>query len=147
MEEMDHVEDYPLLECIAPSKVQAVPAATARQSNILHFGHEEEGIGRSWIAQEDEHSLVDCTAPLQGQALYAVNVGQSNVQHSGRVRRGISSVVLDEVAHIVSYCVTKILPTCSAMIGQSFVLQFALQEDTAQGLTQQQQQQQLALFA
>ena len=46
---------------------------------------------------------------------------------------------------IVSYCVTKILPTCSPMIGQSFVLQFALQEDTAQGLTQQQQQ--LALFA
>ena len=74
-EEMDHVEDYPLLECTAPSEGQALPAVTAVQSNVLHFGHEEEGIGRFWIAQEDDYSPLDCTAPLQGQALPAVTVG------------------------------------------------------------------------
>ena len=63
-EEMDHVEDYPLLECTAPSEGQAPAALNARQSNVLHFVHEEEGIGRSWIAQEDDYSPLDCTAPL-----------------------------------------------------------------------------------
>ena len=97
---MDHVEYYPLLECTAPSEGQALPTVTAGQSNVMHFGHEEETIGRSWIAQEDDCSLLDCTTPLQGQALHAVNVGQSNVQHSGRARRGISNAVLDEVAQL-----------------------------------------------
>ena len=50
MEEMDCVEDYPLLDYTAPSEVQALPSMNARQSNVLHFGHEEEGIRRSWIA-------------------------------------------------------------------------------------------------
>ena len=31
MEEMDHVEDYPLLECNAPSERQALPAVTTGQ--------------------------------------------------------------------------------------------------------------------
>ena len=97
---MDHVEDYPLLECPAPSAGQALPVMITGQSNVLHFGHEEEGIGRSWIAQEDDYSLLDCTAPLQEQALHVVNVGQSNVRHRGRARRGISSAVLDEVAQL-----------------------------------------------
>ena len=79
MERMDHVEDYPLLEYTAPSEGQALPTMIAGQSNVLHFGYEEEGIGRSWIVQEDDYSLLDCTAPLQGQALHAVTVGQSNV--------------------------------------------------------------------
>ena len=57
MEEMDDIEHYPLLGCIAPSEGQPLPVATARQSNILHFGHEEEGIGKAWIAQEDDFSL------------------------------------------------------------------------------------------
>ena len=95
-EEMD--QDYPLLECTAPSEGQAPPAVNARQSNVLHFVHEEEGIGRSWIAQEDDCSLLECTIPLQMQALHAVNAGQSNVQRSGLSRRGISNVVLDEEA-------------------------------------------------
>ena len=65
-EEMGHVEDYPLLECTAPSEGQTLLVVNARQSNVLHFGHEEEGIGRSWIAQEDDYSLLKCTAPFQG---------------------------------------------------------------------------------
>ena len=78
MEEMDHVEDYPLLECTAPSEGQTLPAVTAKQSNVLHFGHEEEGIGGCWISEENDYSLLDCITPLQGQTLHAVNVGQSN---------------------------------------------------------------------
>ena len=40
MKEMDHVEDYPLLECNAPSKRQALPAVTAGQSNVQCSGCE-----------------------------------------------------------------------------------------------------------
>ena len=97
---MDHVEDYPLFECTAPLEGQALPTVSAGQSNVPHFGHEEWGIGRSWIAQEDDFSLLECTAPLQGQALHAVNAGQSNFQCSGRSRRGISSTVSDEKAQL-----------------------------------------------
>ena len=60
----------------------------AGQSTVLHFGHEEEGIGRSWNAMEDDYSLLEYTAPSQGQALLAVNAGQANVQRIGRSRRG-----------------------------------------------------------
>ena len=70
----------------------------AGQSNVLHFGREEEGIGRSWHAQENDYSLLECIAPLQGQALLAVNAGQSNVQCTRRSRKGISNAVLDEEA-------------------------------------------------
>ena len=99
-EEMDHVEDYKLLECTAPSEGQTLLAVNAGQSNVLHFGHEEGGIGRSWIAQKDGFSLLECTAPLQGQALHAVNAGQSNFQCSGHSRRGMSNAVLDEEAQL-----------------------------------------------
>ena len=99
-EEMDNVEDYPLLKCTAPSEGQALPTMNARQSNVLHFGHEEEGTGRSWNAQENDYSLLECTAPLQGQALLAVNAGQSDVQRTGCSRRGINSAVLDEEAQL-----------------------------------------------
>ena len=51
----------------------------AGQSNVLHFGLEEEGIGGSRIIEEDDDSLLECTAPLQGQALHTVNARQSNV--------------------------------------------------------------------
>ena len=88
-EEMEHVEDYALLECTAPPEGQVLPTMNARQSNALHFGHEEEGIGRSCIAQEDDYSLLECNKPLQGEAIHAVNAGQSNVQRSGRSRRGL----------------------------------------------------------
>ena len=47
MEEMDNVEDYPLLECTAPSEGQALPTVNAEQSNFLHFRYKEEEIGRS----------------------------------------------------------------------------------------------------
>ena len=49
-EEMDNVEDYPLLECTATSKWQALPTVNVGQSNVLHFGLEKEGIGKSRIA-------------------------------------------------------------------------------------------------
>ena len=78
-EEMDNVEDYPLLKCTAPSEGQALPTVNVRQSNVLHFGHEKEGIGKSGTAKKEDYSLLKCTAPLQGQALLAVNAGQSNV--------------------------------------------------------------------
>ena len=78
MEEMNQIEDYPVLECTVPSEGQALPTVNVGQSNILHFGYEQGGIGRSWIAQEDNFSLLECTAPLQGQALSAMNAGQSN---------------------------------------------------------------------
>ena len=68
----------------------------AGQSAVLHFGHDEEGIGRSWNAMEDDYSLLEYTAPSKGQALLAMNAGQANVQPIGRSRRGISSAVLDE---------------------------------------------------
>ena len=64
--EMEPVEDYPLLECSAPSEGQELPAVNAKQSNVLHFGHKEEGIGKSRIAQEDDYSLLGCIAPFQG---------------------------------------------------------------------------------
>ena len=100
MEEMDHIEDYPLLECTAPSEGQALPSVNAGQSNVLHFGYEEGGIGRSWIAQEDNFSLLECTAPLQGQVLHAVNARQSNFQCSGCSRRGMSNALSDEEAQL-----------------------------------------------
>ena len=59
-----YVEDYPVLECIAPLQGQALPTVNARQSNVLDFVLEEEGISRSVIAQEDDCPLLDCTAPL-----------------------------------------------------------------------------------
>ena len=74
---MDNVKDYPLLECTAPSKWQALPTVNVGQSNVLHFGLEKEGIGKPAIAQKEDYSLLECTAPLQGQALLAVNAGQS----------------------------------------------------------------------
>ena len=61
---------------------------TAVQSNVLHFGHEEEGVGRSWNAQENDFSLLECTGPLQGQALLAVNAGQSNVERARMFKKG-----------------------------------------------------------
>ena len=100
MEEMDSVEDCPLLECIASSERQALPTANVVQLNVLHFELEKEGIGKSGIAQKEDYSLLECTAPLQGQALLAVNAGQSNVHHTGYSRRGISSSVLDEEAQL-----------------------------------------------
>ena len=57
--------------------------------NVLHFGHEEEGIGGYWNAQDNDYSLLECTAPLQGQALLAVNAGQSNALHFGHEEEGI----------------------------------------------------------
>ena len=74
-EEMDDVEDYTLLECTAPSEGQALPAVNARQSNVLQFGIEKEGIGKPGIAQKEDYSLLECTAPLQGEALPAMNAG------------------------------------------------------------------------
>ena len=68
----------------------------AGQSTVLHFGHDDDGIDRSWNAMEDDYSLLEYTAPLQGQAFLAVNAGQANVQQIGCSRRGISSAVLDE---------------------------------------------------
>ena len=100
MEEMDNVEGYPSLECIVPSEGQAPPTMNVGQSNILHFGYEEEGISRTWIAQEDNYSLLECIEPLQEQALHAVNAGQSNVQYTGRLAKGISSIVMDEEAQL-----------------------------------------------
>ena len=98
--EMGYIEDYPLLECIGPSEGQALLVVNARQSNVLHFGLEEEGIGRSRITQEDDDSLLECTAPLKGQALHTVHAGQSNVQCTSCSRKGISSTVLDEEAQL-----------------------------------------------
>ena len=48
--EIDYVEDHSLFECTAASEGQALPTVNAGQSNVLHFGLEEEGIGRSAIA-------------------------------------------------------------------------------------------------
>ena len=53
-EEMDHVEDYPLLECNAPSKRQALPAVTAKQSNVQCSGCARRGIG-SVVLDEVAH--------------------------------------------------------------------------------------------
>ena len=88
-EEMDNVEDYPLLKCTAPSEGQALPTVNVGQSIVLHFGLEKEGIGKSGIAQKEDYSLLECTAPLQGQALPAVNAGQSNVLHFGHEEEGV----------------------------------------------------------
>ena len=82
-EEIDNVEDYPLLECTSTSEWQALPTVNVGQSYVLHFGLEKEGIGKSRIAQKEDYSLLECIAPFQGQALPAVNAGQSNVQHFG----------------------------------------------------------------
>ena len=68
----------------------------AEQSTAQHFGLEEEGIGKSGIAEKEDYSLLECTAPLQEQALPAVNAEQAIVQHIGHSRRGIGSSVLDE---------------------------------------------------
>ena len=54
MEEMDHVEDYPLLECNAPSERQALPAVTAGQSNVQCSGCARRGIG-SAVLDEVAH--------------------------------------------------------------------------------------------
>ena len=83
MEEVNNVEDYPLLKYTAPSEGQTLPIVNVGQSNVLHFGLEKEGIGKSRTAQKEDYSLLECIAPLQGQALPAVNAGQSNVQHLG----------------------------------------------------------------
>ena len=64
--EMDNIEDFPVLECTTPSKGQALLVVNAGQSNVLYFGLEEEEIGRSGIAQEEDYSLLECTAHLQG---------------------------------------------------------------------------------
>ena len=64
-EEMDNVEDYPLLECTAPLQGQVLHAVNAEQSTAQHFGLEEEGIGKSGIAEKEDYSLLECTAPLQ----------------------------------------------------------------------------------
>ena len=88
-EEMDNVEDYPLLECTAPLQGQVLHAVNAAQATAQHFGLEEEGIGKSGIAQKEDYSLLECTAPLQGQALPAVNAGQSNVLHFGHEEEGV----------------------------------------------------------
>ena len=63
-EEMDNVEDYPLLKCTAPSDGQALPTVNVGQSNVLHFGIEKEGIGKPGIPQKEDYSLLECTAPL-----------------------------------------------------------------------------------
>ena len=88
-EEMDNVEDYPLLECTAPLQGQVLHAVNAEQSTAQHFGLEEEGIGKSGIAEKEDYSLLECTAPLQEQALPAVNAGQSTVLHVGHEEEGI----------------------------------------------------------
>ena len=93
-EEMDYVEDYPLLECTRPSEGQALLVLNARQSNVLHFGLEEEGIGKSRITQEEDYSQLECTALLQGQALPAMNAGQSNVLHSRHEEEGLAGLGL-----------------------------------------------------
>ena len=59
------------------------------QSNVLHFRLEKKEIGKSGIAQKEDHSLLECTAPLQGKALLAVNVGPSNVLRFGHKEEGI----------------------------------------------------------
>ena len=97
-EEMDYVDDHALLECTAPSEGQALPAVNAGQCKVLHFGLEEEGIGKFGIDEEEDYSLLECTAPLQGQALHAVNAGQSNVQRSRCLGKGMSSAVMNEEA-------------------------------------------------
>ena len=57
-EEIGYVEDYPLLDCTASSEGQTLPVVNVGQFNVLHFGLEEEGIGRSGIAQERDYSLL-----------------------------------------------------------------------------------------
>ena len=74
MKEMDNVEEYPLLECTAPSEGQALSTINVGESNVPHFGLEKEGIGKSRIAQKEDYSLLECTAPLHRQALSIVNV-------------------------------------------------------------------------
>ena len=91
-EEMDNVEDCPLLECTAPLQGQALHAVNAEQSTTRHFGLEEEGIGKPGIAQKEDYSLLKCTAPLQGQALPALNAGQSNVLHFGHEEEVLASL-------------------------------------------------------
>ena len=88
-EEMDNVEDYPLLECTAPLQGQEFHVVNAEQSTAQHFGLEEEEIGKSRIAQKEDYSLLECTTPLHGQALPAVNAGQSIVLHFGHEEEGI----------------------------------------------------------
>ena len=54
MEEMDHVEDYLLLECNAPSERKALPAVTAGQSNVQCSGCARRGNG-STVLDEVGH--------------------------------------------------------------------------------------------
>ena len=54
MEEMCHVEDYPRLECNAPSERQALPAMTVGQSNVQCSGCARRGIG-SAVLDEVAH--------------------------------------------------------------------------------------------
>ena len=51
-EEMDNVEDYPLLECTAPLQGQALHAVNAGQSNFQHSGRSRKGIS-SAVSDEE----------------------------------------------------------------------------------------------
>ena len=53
-EEMDHVEDYPQLECNARSEKQALPVVTVGQSNVWCSGCARRGIG-STVLDEVAH--------------------------------------------------------------------------------------------
>ena len=64
MEEMDHIEDCPLLECNAPSERQALPAMTIGQSNVQCNRCAGRGIGSAVLDEEEELCPIASTGPL-----------------------------------------------------------------------------------
>ena len=64
-EAMDAVEDYPLLECTAPSKGQALPAVNAGQSNFQRSGRSRRGISSAVSDEETQLSPAVTSGPPQ----------------------------------------------------------------------------------
>ena len=64
-EEMDEVEDYPLLECTAPSEGQALPTVNAGQSNFQCSGRSRRGISSAVLDEEAQLSPAVSSGPPQ----------------------------------------------------------------------------------
>ena len=67
MKEMDNIEDCPLLESTTPVEGQALPIVNVRQSNVLHFGLEKEGIGKSKLLRRKIIHYWSALHPYRGR--------------------------------------------------------------------------------
>ena len=92
-EEMDNVEDYPLLECTAPLQGQALPAVNAGQTNVQRIGRSRRGISSAVLDEENQLSPVARTGPPERLTQTA---GQSVDSMAGRIGLSICTDQLQE---------------------------------------------------